>query len=322
MPLENQYGDTYRVLEMLVAHNYPFVVCTKSPLVATPKYINLLKSAAKEENAAVQISLISSDDNLLKYLESRPGGSTPSAKSRLDAMRKLSDEGIFTICRIQPMIPQVTENGIKDLIFKLAKAGVKHVIIEFFWFPMGHAKDMSARLKLALDAYCDAGGTIGEGLKEHQNDLYALYNSLEDSEKAYGRVFYSKKQMARLMPKFAEMVSEANKEFNTDMTFGSGNEETSFLNSTKNCCGVDRLSAFTGYPKCIAQTALNLAREKGKVTLNEMRLFYNPYIEKFCNLWHKKEKYGYFLENRVFKLRAREVDHEVEYVYDETAIPR
>jgi len=111
------------------------------------------------------------------------------------------------------MIPQVTENGMKDLIFELAKAGVKHVIVEFFWFPIAHTKDKSARLKLALDAYCDAGGTVGEGLKEYHNDLYALHNSFEDSEKVYGRVFYSKKQMARLMLNFAEMVSEANKEF-------------------------------------------------------------------------------------------------------------
>ena len=117
-PLEDQYGDTYRVLEMLISHNYPFVVCTKSPLVASSKYVNLLKSA--DEKAAVQISLISLDENLLKYLESRPGGATPSAKSRLGALRKLSEEDIFTICRIQPFIPQVTEYGMQDLIFALA----------------------------------------------------------------------------------------------------------------------------------------------------------------------------------------------------------
>jgi len=127
--------------------------------------------------------------------------------------------------------------------------------------------------------------------------------------------------MAELMPKFAHMVEEANKEYNTDMTFGSGNEETSFLNSTDNCCGVDRLPAFSGYPKCIGQTALKLAKNWGKVTLNDVMQFYNPCPDKFRQLWVKKEKRGYFLENRIFKLRAQQVGDQVEYVYDDKAIP-
>jgi len=319
LPLENQFGDTYRILEILVENNYPFVVCTKSPLVATPKYINLLKSA--DGKAGVQISLISLDENLLGYLESRPGGSTPSAKSRLEALRRLSDEGIFTTCRIQPLIPQVTEYSMQELIYALAEAGVKHVIVEFLWLPMGHAKEMSRKLKIALDAYCDSGGKIGPELAKFDNDINAYYRSFDDVEVAYGRIFYSKKKMAELMPKFACMVEEANKEYNTDMTFGSGNEETSFLNSTDNCCGVDRLQAFSGYPKCIGQTALKIAKEKGKVTLNDVIQFYNPCPDQFHQLWVKKEKKGYFLENRIFKLRAQRVGDQVEYVYDDKAMP-
>ena len=38
LPLENQYGDTHRVLEILISNGYPFVVCTKSPLVACLLY--------------------------------------------------------------------------------------------------------------------------------------------------------------------------------------------------------------------------------------------------------------------------------------------
>ncbi|MGC8935440.1 MAG: SPL family radical SAM protein [Thermoproteota archaeon] len=319
LPLETHYGDTYRVFEILISNNYPFVVSTKSPLVATPKYLNLLKSA--NGKVSVQISLISLNDDLLRYLESGPKGVTPSAKSRLEALKRLSDEGIFTTCRIQPLIPQVTEEGMRELIYALAEAGVKHVIVEFFWLPTGHAKSMSQKLKIALDSYCKNGGRVGPELAKFNNDLYAYYMSFKDAERAYGRIFYSKKKMAELMPKFAEMVTEANREYNTNMTFGSGNEETSFLNFTDNCCGVDRLTDFSGYPKCIGQTALKIAREKGSVTLDDMKQFYNPYIEKFFTLWEKKEKKGYFLENRVFKLRAHQVGNKVEYVYDDKAIP-
>jgi len=316
--LENQYRDTYRVLEILIAHDYPFVVCTKSPLVAEQKYVNLLKSTKK---TAVQISLISLDDSLLGYLESREGGRTPSAKSRLDALKKLSNEGIFTICRIQPMIPQVTEYSMRDLIYALVEAGVKHVIVEFLWFPAGHAEDMSARLKLALDAYCKQGGTVGDELKKFNNDLYAYYQSFNDHYKGYGRVFFSRKQMAQLMPKFAKMVFEANKEFNSNMTFGSGNEETTYLNSTHNCCGVDCIEGFSQGSPCTIHAIMKIAKEEGKASLNDVRALYNPRMDKLEKLWDRKEKQGYFIENFVFKMRAKTVDSQVEYVYDETAVP-
>jgi len=317
-PLENQYEDTYRVMEILIAHDYPFVVCTKSPLVAEQKYVKLLNQT---EKVAVQISLISLDDNLLGCLESREGGKTPSAKSRLDAIKKLSNERIFTICRIQPMIPQVTEFGMKDLIYALAEAGVRHVIVEFLWFPMRHAQDMSARLKLALDAHCQQGGIVGDRLRKFNNDLYAFYQSFEDHYKGYGRVFFSRKQMNQLMPKFAKMVSEANKEYNSDMTFGSGNEETTYLNFTNNCCGVDRIEGFPPGSPCTIHTMMKIAREKGNVTLDDIRGLYNPRMDKVEELWHKKEKRGHFIENFIFKMRAKTAASQIVYVYDESAVP-
>jgi DNA repair photolyase len=320
LPLEKQYRHTYKILEKLTEQNYPYVVCTKSPFVATPEYINLMKSS---KNAAVQISLISLDDNLLRYLESRPGGSTPSANSRLKAMKKLAGEGIFTICRIQPMIPEVTEMGMKQLIFTLAEAGVNHVIVEFLWFPMAHAKAMGAKLKEILDEYCRDGGNVGDNLRRYDNNLYEFYESFDDHEHACGRLFFSKKEIARLMPQFAKMVSEANKEYNSDMTFGSGNEETQYLNDTDNCCGVDRISGFSGYPKCAIQMMLKIAKQKGNVTLSEMKQFYNPNPEKFEKVWKKRYKGKYFIEDRVFKLRAEPVEDpsQVRYVYDDTAVP-
>lgn len=321
LPLEKDRQHTYRILEKLAEYDYPYVVCTKSPLVATPRYVNLIKSTKK---AAVQISLISPDDNLLGYLESRLGGRTPSAISRLEAMRKLANEEIFTICRIQPMIPQVTETGMRELIFALADAGVKHVIVEFLWFPLAHVKPMGAKLKEILDAYCKDGGTVGDDLKRCNNNLYEFYMSFPDHEATAGRLFFSKKEIARIMPKFAKIVSEASKEFSSDMTFGSGNEETQYLNSTENCCGVDRLPGFSGYPTCAIQMMLKIAGQKGKVTLEDMKPHYNPDMSKFEQVWKKRRKDGrYFIENRVFKLRARPTDDpsEVEYVYDETAMP-
>ena len=126
------------------------------------------------------------------------------------------------------------------------------------------------------------------------------------------------------MPLFARMVEEANKELGTKMTFGSGDEETQFLNSTENCCGMDQLEGYSGYSTCTVQTMLRIAKEKGKVTLEDMRQFYNPDIGKFQEVWKKKDRNNrYFIAKRVFKLRARPIDDpsEVEYVFDEGVFP-
>ena len=320
LPLEKNYRHTYKIIEKLGEHRYPYIICTKSPLVAAPEYVSLIKST----NGAVQVSLISTNEHLLQHIESRLGGHTPSASSRLKALKKLADEDVWTTCRIQPMIPRVTEGGMEDLIFALAEARVNHVIVEFMRIPQSHARGMSAKFKTILDEYCQAGGIVHDDLRKYDNDLYAFYKSFEDYEFAGGHLFFSKKEKARLMPQFADMVRKANKEFGTEMTFGSGDEETQYLNFTENCCGVDQLPGYSGYSTCTIQTMLKIAKDKGKVTLADMKRYYNPNMSKFEQVWKKKGKKGrYFIENRVFKLRARPTNDpsEVEYVYDEKAIP-
>lgn len=318
LPLERKHRHTYKIIEKLGEHRYPYIVCTKSPLVATPEYVSLIKST----NGVVQVSLISTNEQLLQHIESRPGGQTPSASSRLKALKKLADEGVWTTCRIQPMIPGVTEGGMEDLIFALAEAGVNHVIVEFMRIPQSHARDMSAKFKIILDKYCQAGGIIHDDLRKYDYNLYAFYKSFEDYEFAGGHLFFSKREKARLMPRFADIVRKANKEFAAKMTFASGDEETQYLNFTENCCGIDQLPGYSGYSTCTIQTMLKIAKNKGKVTLADMKRYYSPNMSKFEQVWKKKGKKGrYFIENRVFKMRAEVKDNEIEYVYDETYVP-
>ncbi len=287
--------------------------------MATPRYVNLLKSTKK---TAVQISLISLNENLINSLESRDGTRNPSANSRLNALRKLTEAGIFTVCRIQPMIPEVTESDARDLIFALAENGVNHVIVEFFWLPIGHAEDMSARLKLSLDEYMNLGGSIGASLRGYDNDLYSFYRSFPDHSRGYGRVFFSQRQISIRMPRLAQIVVDANKTYNTRMTFGSGNEETSYLNSTNNCCGVDRIEGFAKGTHCTVQAMMKIVKEKAKVSFDDFKECYNPRMDQIKVLWNKKENSRYFLEDRVFKLRSSPVgSDQVEYRYDESAVP-
>jgi hypothetical protein len=127
------------------------------------------------------------------------------------------------------------------------------------------------------------------------------------------------------MKKFLEMISEANREYNSDMTFGSGNEETTYLNSTENCCGVDRLPDFSGYQKCTIQKMLIIAKQNREVYFQDIANYYNSYMDKFKQIWKKRVRGNgpYFIEDRVFKLRHEPTNdqYKVKYVYDESAIP-
>jgi DNA repair photolyase len=318
LPLERQFRDTYRVLELLVTHNYPFMICTKSPLIGNPEYINLLKSSRK---VMVQISLISLDQNLLNHLESDGNLRTPPADQRLHALRKLAGEGIFTVCRIQPVIPEVTERGLRDLIFRLAEIGVCHVIVEFLWFPQGRAEQISHKLKIALDNYIRSGGIVGEELKKFDNDLYRYYRSFTDSVNSYGRSFFSKKRILLRMKEVVRLISEANREYGTRMSFGSGNEETTFLNSTIHCCGADRINGFLPTLPCTAQTMVKIAMELGRVKLSDMNPYYTPLRRRFDELWNKRKGKRYFLEERLIGLKAEQsTGTSIDYVFDKSQV--
>ena len=96
-------------------------------------------------------------------------------------------------------------------------------------------------------------------------------------------------------------------------------EETTYLNFTENCCGIDRIWGEKGYSLCTVQKMLQLAKEKGQVTLGEMSSFYNPYPNNFEELWNISIKGKTFFENHVINLEARKNprSNEIYYKYEE-----
>lgn len=94
---DQKYGVTKEFLKILKFYNYPYIVFTRSDLVAKDEYLQLLDPKI----SAVQFSMSSTNDDMLKKLE--PGA--PSAKRRLKALQKLSESGIWTTVRINPLFP-------------------------------------------------------------------------------------------------------------------------------------------------------------------------------------------------------------------------
>ena len=97
MWVDQKYKVTQELLKILKHYNYPYVIFTRSDLVARDDYMKLIDPNL----AAIQFSMSSTNDDLLKKIE--PGA--PSAKRRLVALKKLAEHGFWTTVRINPLFP-------------------------------------------------------------------------------------------------------------------------------------------------------------------------------------------------------------------------
>ena len=88
--------------------------------------LNLICEAAEKAWCCVSLSMSTLDENLAKLLEPN----APSPKRRLEAMKRLSEEGITTGIWFSPIIPYVTDNeeNMAGVIRTAVENGAKFVL--------------------------------------------------------------------------------------------------------------------------------------------------------------------------------------------------
>jgi len=99
-PLEKRYQMTRKCLEILLQHDWPVTIQTKSALVL--RDIDLLKGSKKIE---VGLTVTTSDEKVRQIFEPV----APSIKERIRALEELHLAGIKTFAMIAPMLPGATE---------------------------------------------------------------------------------------------------------------------------------------------------------------------------------------------------------------------
>ncbi|MHA1914517.1 MAG: radical SAM protein [Promethearchaeota archaeon] len=99
LPLEKKYQNTRKILEKLVGTKAEISVLTKSKLVV--RDIDLFK---KFENIRIGISISTLNDEFSKIIER--AASKPL--ERLEAIKKISEEGLLTYVFISPYFPELT----------------------------------------------------------------------------------------------------------------------------------------------------------------------------------------------------------------------
>ena len=117
MYLDRKYRVTHELLKILKHYNYPYIVVTRSDLVAHDDYLAVMDP----DLASVQLSIPSLNDELNKKIE--PGA--PSAVRRLKAIQKLTRNGFWTTVRINPLFPIYPDGYFTDPNFPKEKRDLK-----------------------------------------------------------------------------------------------------------------------------------------------------------------------------------------------------
>lgn len=271
-PCERQLGYSKAIMERLAWYRYPTVISTKGTLVSEDDYMALLEQGC----FALQISLISQDDKLLSALEP----TAPSAKERLTALDKLAARGLWTACRIQPMIPaSPIEREVGSLLDTLAGVGVKHVIVEGYkppiWNPTGR--------KLVNDV---CGGGV---------DLE--YRLTGGKQKGMETLLPSWRKWEYIQP-----IKE--KAHSLGMTYGAADNDFRDIGDGLCCCGIDNLPGFGNFWRYQSGVAADIARRKGLVRLDDMAL-----------IWHGDRPFNFNKQGLTFEGNTR-VRGSVKYYID------
>lgn len=96
-PAELKYRVTYETIKALNENRVPYLIVTKSPLVASDEYMDILD----KELVHIQITVTTTDDELSRTYEKAP---LPS--ERIKAIEKLQENGFDVTLRLSPFIPE------------------------------------------------------------------------------------------------------------------------------------------------------------------------------------------------------------------------
>lgn len=117
-PVESKYKITRAILEVLLKHDFPVSILTKSDLVV--RDVDLLKQFSKCD---VGLTITTLDEDVAKNFELR----SSSPQRRIKALEELHKAGIRTYGFVGPILPELTD---LRAIFKALQGKVDFVMAE------------------------------------------------------------------------------------------------------------------------------------------------------------------------------------------------
>ncbi len=153
----NSKKETLKLLTLLKKYQYPYVLFTKSPLIASTPYLEQLI----DSKGNIQISLSCPDDLIRQKLEPN----APCVDSRLNAIKELIQFKVSTQVRINPLFPIYKDGTFSsnelpksqelsifnfDLLDQLHSLNVKHIILGFLHLTQKQMEEISTKISFDL----------------------------------------------------------------------------------------------------------------------------------------------------------------------------
>lgn len=138
--LNTRYHLSEKIIKVFVERNIPIEFITKASIPG--QVIDLIK---QQSHSFGQVSLLTLKENLRKILV--PGGA--STDLLLQNLEKLVQEGIFAVCRIDPIFPYVTDEikELAELIERVKSHGVSHIVASILDIPVKIKKNVFSTMK-------------------------------------------------------------------------------------------------------------------------------------------------------------------------------
>lgn len=123
MPVEKKEELTRKALQLVNRYRFPIHIITKSNLVV--RDIDIIKEITKVY-AAISMTITTSDDRLSKIIEPN----SPTSTERFDAIRQLSEAGIYAGITLMPVLPYITDDpeNLMSIVYKAKECGAKYIL--------------------------------------------------------------------------------------------------------------------------------------------------------------------------------------------------
>ncbi len=201
VPQEKELKLTRRALSMILRFDLKAIIVTKSDLVARDADI------LRKGKFSVSMTVTTLDERKARRMEPL----APPPSRRLRALKTLVREGVPCSARVDPIIIGYNDEGLEELIEKLAECGVSHVT--------------SSTYKAKPDNF----RRLVSAFPELKDTLYELYY---EKGELVGRVRYMPKKIRYGILKCVKQLVEEQ-----GMTFAVCREGFPNLNSGESCDG-------------------------------------------------------------------------------------
>jgi DNA repair photolyase len=120
-PLEQKHELTRKLLEILLKHQFPITIQTKSALVL--RDLDLIK---KFQERKIGFTITSLNDNIRKQFEPQ---SSP-VQEKLQALEELHANGIKTYAFFGPILPYISDQNLEETLHTIAHTGVNYIYVD------------------------------------------------------------------------------------------------------------------------------------------------------------------------------------------------